>query len=146
MPVAEAAAAAKVRGASGRGLLWKRLAPARRLGGCRLSRLLASRMPLPQAGCRFRIPENSRRFLRFLRFARIFAEFSAIRSSWNFALDALVIVLGLTFRFLTSFCEFLCDFAAFFLTNRYSSRAEPRATIEQLHTCSVGCWETIDYA
>ena len=61
---------------------WKRLAPARRLGGCRLSRLLASRMPLPQAGCRFRIPENSGIFLRFLRFSLEFCRISAICSSW----------------------------------------------------------------
>ena len=144
MPVAEAAAAAKVRGASGRGLLGR---DSRQRG------VLAAvvRLRFWQAECHFPKPgtfSEFRRILayfsRFLRFARIFAEFLRFTAAGHFALDALVIVLGLTFRFLTSFCEFLFYFAAFFLTNRYISRAEPRATIEMLHTCSVGCWETMN--
>ena len=50
---------------------------------------------------------------------------------------------GLQLRFLCQLLRISFIFAAFFLTNRYISRAEGTATIEQLHTGSAGCRRTM---
>ena len=75
--------------------------------------------------------------------ARILQNFCNLQQLVRFARDALVNVFGLTAPLSMPASANFSIFAAFFLTNRYISRAEGTATIEQLPTGAAGCRRTM---